>query len=48
MEAGESLESAAIREVWEEVRIPLDSAQLLPYAAVSVPKIVPLPPSMVR
>jgi ADP-ribose pyrophosphatase YjhB (NUDIX family) len=39
VESGESLESAAIREVWEEVRITLSSTQLLPYAVVSVPKM---------
>lgn len=39
VESGESLETAAIRECWEEVRIALDRTQLLPHAVVSIPKI---------
>lgn len=39
VEYGESLETAAVREVWEEVRIKLDCAQLLPHAVLSLPKI---------
>ena len=39
VEAGESLEAAAVREVWEEVRIPLQRRQLSLHSIVSVPKI---------
>jgi ADP-ribose pyrophosphatase YjhB (NUDIX family) len=39
VEYGESLETAAVREVWEEVRIRLDHTQLLPHAVFSIPKI---------
>lgn len=39
VEWGESLEAAAIREVWEEVRVKLTGTQLLPHGVVSVPKI---------
>ena len=39
VEAGESLEDAAIREVWEEVRIKLDPRQLTPSALISLPAI---------
>lgn len=39
VESGESLETAAIREVWEEVRVALDRTLLLPHAVVSIPKI---------
>lgn len=37
VEAGESLECAAIREVREEVGITLDAAQLIPSAVISLP-----------
>ncbi len=36
---GESVERAAIREVWEEVRVKLECTQLLPYAVASIPAI---------
>lgn len=36
---GESLETAAIREVWEETRVALDRTQLVPHAVISLPKI---------
>jgi len=39
VESGESPEAAAVREVWEEVRIKLDRTQLVPHALVSIPKI---------
>ncbi len=39
VETGESPETAAVREVWEEVRIKLDRTQLVPHALVSIPKI---------
>ena len=39
VEHGESLESAAIRETWEEVRIRLDRRKLLPHAIHSLPRI---------
>jgi ADP-ribose pyrophosphatase YjhB (NUDIX family) len=39
VEAGESLEEAAVREVWEEVRVKLDPRQLTPSALISLPAI---------
>jgi 8-oxo-dGTP diphosphatase len=39
VEPHESVEAAAIRETWEEVRIPLRAQQLIPLAAVSIPQI---------
>jgi ADP-ribose pyrophosphatase YjhB (NUDIX family) len=39
VEAGESLEEAAVREVWEEVRVKLDPRQLTPSALISLPPI---------
>lgn len=33
----ESLEAAAVREVWEEVRIRLDPALMIPSAVISIP-----------
>lgn len=39
VENSESLESAAIRETWEEVRIRLDRRKLLPHAIHSLPRI---------
>jgi ADP-ribose pyrophosphatase YjhB (NUDIX family) len=39
VERGESLEAAAVREVWEEVRVKLDPAQLLPCAVISLPEL---------
>lgn len=39
VESGESLETAAVRELWEEVRLELDPAQLMPHAVVSIPRI---------
>jgi ADP-ribose pyrophosphatase YjhB (NUDIX family) len=39
VEWGESLEAAAIREVWEEVRVQLTDTQLIPCAVVSVPRM---------
>ena len=39
VEAGESLEDAAVREVWEEVRVKLDPRQLTPSALISLPSI---------
>lgn len=37
VERGESLEAAAVREVWEETRVTLDRKQLLPCAVISLP-----------
>ena len=37
VESGESLEAAAVREVWEEVRVRLEPAQLIPCAVISLP-----------
>jgi ADP-ribose pyrophosphatase YjhB (NUDIX family) len=39
VEAGESLEAAAIREVHEEVGIRLEATQLMPSAVISLPKM---------
>jgi ADP-ribose pyrophosphatase YjhB (NUDIX family) len=39
VEHGESLEAAAVREVWEEVRIRLEPAQLIPCAVISLPRM---------
>ena len=39
VENGESLETAAIRETWEEVRIQLDHRKLMPHAIHSLPHI---------
>jgi ADP-ribose pyrophosphatase YjhB (NUDIX family) len=39
VEAGESLEAAAIREVEEEVGIRLDATQLIPCAVISLPRM---------
>ncbi len=39
VEAGESLEAAAIREVREEVGITLEATQLMPSAVISLPKM---------
>ena len=39
VERGESLETAAVREVWEEVRIRLDRRQLIPSAVISLPQL---------
>jgi ADP-ribose pyrophosphatase YjhB (NUDIX family) len=39
VEAGESLEAAAIREVREEVGITLQAAQLIPSAVISLPRM---------
>jgi 8-oxo-dGTP diphosphatase len=39
VESGESLERAAVREVWEEVRVELDCTQLIPCAVISLPKL---------
>jgi ADP-ribose pyrophosphatase YjhB (NUDIX family) len=39
VEYGESLEGAAVREVWEEVRIRLDPAQMIPSAIISIPSM---------
>ena len=39
VEAGESLEDAAIREVREEVGITLDATQLVPSAIISLPRM---------
>ncbi len=39
VECGESLEAAAVREVWEEVRIRIDEAQLIPCAVISLPRL---------
>jgi ADP-ribose pyrophosphatase YjhB (NUDIX family) len=39
VEAGESLEAAAIREVREEVGIALQASQLVPSAVISLPKL---------
>lgn len=36
---GESLETAAVREVWEETRVVLDRKQLVPHAVISLPNI---------
>jgi 8-oxo-dGTP pyrophosphatase MutT (NUDIX family) len=36
---GESLEEAAVREVWEEVRVKFDPRQLAPSALISLPVI---------
>lgn len=39
VESGESLESAAIRETWEETRIQLDRRKLVPHAIHSLPHL---------
>ena len=39
VEAGESLEGAAVREVREEVGITLEAAQLIPSAVISLPHL---------
>lgn len=39
VECNESLEAAAVREVWEEVRVPLEPEQLLPCAVISLPRL---------
>ena len=39
VEHGESMEAAAVREVWEETRLILDSTQLLPSGVISVTHI---------
>jgi ADP-ribose pyrophosphatase YjhB (NUDIX family) len=39
VEAGESLEAAAIREVREEAGIALEAAQLVPSAVISLPRL---------
>jgi len=39
VERGESLEAAAIREVWEEARVSLEPSQLIPCAAISLPEL---------
>lgn len=39
VEAGESLEMAAVREVWEEVGISLQTSQLIPCAVISLPRM---------
>jgi 8-oxo-dGTP pyrophosphatase MutT (NUDIX family) len=41
VEHGESLEAAAVREVWEEARVSLQRSQLIPCAAISLPAVVP-------
>ncbi|MEP7314701.1 MAG: NUDIX domain-containing protein [Pseudomonadota bacterium] len=37
VESGESLETAAVREVWEEVGVKLHCRQLVPCAVISLP-----------
>ena len=39
VERGESLEAAAVREVWEEARVRLERTQLIPCALISLPKL---------
>jgi ADP-ribose pyrophosphatase YjhB (NUDIX family) len=39
VETGESLEAAAVREVAEEVGLPLSCEQMIPHAIVSLPKM---------
>lgn len=39
VERGESLETAAVREVWEEARVRLDRRQLIPSAVISLPQL---------
>ena len=39
VERGESLERAAVREIWEETGVELDSERLLPFATLSLPVI---------
>lgn len=39
VECNESLEAAAVREVWEEVRVPLEPRQLVPCAVISLPEL---------
>lgn len=39
VEQGESLEGAAVREVWEEVRVRISEAQLIPCAVISLPRL---------
>ena len=39
VEAGESLEAAAIREVWEEAGIRLGAGELVPCAVISLPRM---------
>ena len=36
---GESLERAAVREIWEETRVTVECEQLLPFAVASIPTI---------
>jgi 8-oxo-dGTP diphosphatase len=39
VETGESLEAAAVREVREETGVTLDATQLIPCAAISLPRL---------
>lgn len=39
VERGESLETAAIREVWEEARVRIERTQLVPCAVISLPTL---------
>ena len=39
VEHGESLETAAVREVWEEARVKLERTQLIPCAVISLPTL---------
>lgn len=39
VERGESLETAAVREVWEETRVKLEPTQLIPSAVISLPQL---------
>ena len=39
VERNESLEAAAVREVWEEVRVVLEPQQLVPCAVISLPRL---------
>lgn len=38
-EAGESLETAAVRELYEEVGVKIDRAQMVPHAMLSMPAL---------
>jgi ADP-ribose pyrophosphatase YjhB (NUDIX family) len=39
VECNESLEAAAVREVWEEARVALEPEQLVPCAVISLPRL---------
>jgi len=39
VERGESLEAAAVREVWEETQVKLEPTELIPSALISLPQL---------